>query len=382
MELQLTDEQKLLRETTIRFITDTCPLDQVRRLCEGQAELDPGYHSTAAELGWFSMLVPEDRGGANLSGEGLRDLAIVAEERGRWLQQGPFVGTNILAHALGAAPSRDNDDILDRLLNGEASAAWVMGASSWSAGPGIDATRDGNEYRLAGQVRMVQEAAGADYLLVSARESAATGQFLLAADHGGVTVAPVRSLDITQRFATVTLDDAVVAQSAMLGNAVNAEDALARQLAIALVLIVAETVGAADALFSLTTEYTKQRTAFGRPIGSFQALKHQLADLSLALESSKAIAVEATRGVQSGSADGRMLASIAKVWTSEMATEVAQGCLQLFGGIGYTWEHDLHLYLRRLTINNLLYGSPRWHRSRIWSAQPSLHAAELVGGRQ
>ena len=380
MELRLTDDQKLLRETTERFITDACPLEKVRRVAEGRDELDSAYRSTAAELGWFSLLVPEERGGGNVSGAGLRDVAIVAEERGRRLQPGPFVGMNVLAHALAEVEgSPEADDVLAHLLSGDIDAAWVMGVHSWSPGPGVTATAEGAGYRLAGEVRMVQDAPMADWLLISARERSGTSQFLISRNHNGVAVDPVRSLDITQSFATVTLDNVVVPPSALLGTPGGAADALARQFEIALILVVAETVGAADALFSLTTEYAKQRTAFGRPIGSFQALKHQLADLSLSLEAAKAIAVEATRSAQAGAGDRETLASIAKAWTGDVAVDIAQGCLQVFGGIGYTWEHDLHLYLRRLTINSLMYGQSRWHRRRIWSSQPPA-AAELVGG--
>jgi alkylation response protein AidB-like acyl-CoA dehydrogenase len=368
MELQLTDDQKLLRETTERFIVDTCPLEQVRRVAEGESELDPDYQATAAELGWFAMLVPEERGGGNVSGEGLRDLAIVAEERGRRLQPGPFVGTNVLAATL--ADSGSFEGVLDDLLTGKVGGTWAMGAGAWSPGPGVEVTAEGAGYRLAGEAHMVHDGPAADWVLISARDGAGASQFLVRADHDGIVIDPVRSLDISQTFATVRLDNVALDPEALVGARGDAAVQLARQLDTAVVLVVADIVGAADALFSLTLEYAKERTAFGRPIGSFQALKHQLADLSLSLEAAKAIAVEATRSVQARDGDAGILASIAKAWTGDVAVDIAQGCLQVFGGIGYTWEHDLHLYLRRLTINSQLYGQPRWHRRRIWAAQP------------
>jgi alkylation response protein AidB-like acyl-CoA dehydrogenase len=286
---------------------------------------------------------------------------------------------NVLAYALGAAEcSPDGERVLSELLAGSTGAAWVMGAESWSPGPGIVAKPADGGYRLAGEVRMVPDAPLADWLLVTAHDGPELSQFLVRSDHDGVGVAPVRSLDITQRFATVTFENAEVRESALVGPRAAAA-AVARQFEIAVILAVAETVGAADALFALTTEYAKQRTAFGRPIGSFQALKHQLADLGLALEAAKAIAVEATRSAQLPTQDSGTLASIAKAWAGDAAVDIAQGCLQVFGGIGYTWEHDLHLYLRRLTLNSLLYGQPRWHRRRIWSSQPGEKIAVGVG---
>ena len=379
MELQLTDDQKLLRETTERFIADVCPLAEVRRLAEAGAQPQPAYRAAAGELGWFSMLVSEDRGGGNVSGEGLRDAAVVAELRGRSLQPGPFVGMNVLAQMLGeGAQSPEQEEVLAGVVSGNIGAAWVMGADSCSPGPGVTAMADADGYRLTGSVGMVQDAPVADWLLISARDRLGTSHFLLSSKTPGLAVTPVQSLDITQAFATVTLEDVPVQRSAVIRAGAEPVDTRASQLDTALVLIVAETVGAADALFSLTVDYAKQRTAFGRPIGSFQALKHQLADLSLSLEAAKAIAIEAARSVQARAADAATLASIAKAWTSEAAVDIAQGCLQVFGGIGYTWEHDLHLYLRRLTMNSALYGQPQWHRRRIWSLQPATDAAAIA----
>ena len=318
------------------------------------------------------MLVPPERGGGSVSGDGLRDLAIVAEERGHALQPGPFIGTNVVAQTLAAHdPSGRAGAVLEALLAGEASAAWVMGCGSWSPGTGITATPDGDGYRLKGRIEMVPDALGARWLLVTSQERGRRIQFLLDADGDEMSVTPEESLDITQRFGTVTFDGAAVPASAMVRQARQTADDAEHQLQTALVLVTAEMVGAADALLALAVGYAKDRTAFGRPIGSFQALKHQLADLALSLEAAKAIAVEAARGVQAQSADCASLASIAKAWTSEMAVDVAQGCLQVFGGIGYTWEHDLHLYLRRLTVNSLLYGGARCHRRRIWALQPA-----------
>jgi alkylation response protein AidB-like acyl-CoA dehydrogenase len=205
----------------------------------------------------------------------------------------------------------------------------------------------------------------ADWFLVAARGPAGQHQFLVPSSAAGVSVTSRRSHDITQRFASVDFEEVELDHDAVVGDPAGTADDLECQLQLALVLSVAETVGAIGALFDMTSRYAIDRIAFGRPIGSFQAVKHQLADMSLSVEAGVSIAAAATRAVQAGQADGGEIASMAKAWVGDTGIDVAQGCFQVFGGIGYTWEHDLHLFLRRITMNSLLYGQPDWHRERI-----------------
>ena len=204
----------------------------------------------------------------------------------------------------------------------------------------------------------------ADWFLVTADTREGRSQFLVGADTPGVTVRPLAGHDITQRFASVTFDHVPLSPLSRVGSG-DAHDQVERQLQLACVLTTAETVGALDALFEMTCAYALDRTAFGRPIGSFQAVKHQLADMSLALECGKAIAAEAVRGVQELRENAGEIASMGKAWVGDTGIDISQGCFQVFGGIAYTWEHDLHLYLRRVAMNSLLFGQPDWHRERI-----------------
>jgi alkylation response protein AidB-like acyl-CoA dehydrogenase len=181
----------------------------------------------------------------------------------------------------------------------------------------------------------------------------------------GLTVTPLQGLDVTQRYGAVSFDEVLVPPESALGGPGGAEREVDLQLMLACVLSTAETVGAMDALFELTRRYAIDRTAFGRPIGSFQAVKHQLADLSLALEGCKAIAATAVRAVQDNREEAGEIVSMAKSWVAEAGIDLAQGCAQVFAGIGFTWEHDLHLFLRRITMNAVLFGQPGWHRERI-----------------
>ena len=368
MELSLTDDQELLRETGAKFMEATCPLETVRQLVDEGTGLPPNYLREAAELGWFSLLVPEDLGGGSISGDGLRDAAILAEERGRHLQPGPFVPMNVAASTLATAGSADQQaDVLPLIMGGEAIAAWAVtdADGAWGPGASISAEPSGSGYVLSGKSAVVQDAAMAEWLLVVARAPEGLSQFLVPATRPGVKVTPLESHDITQRFASVELRQVEVGADALVGSAGSAEAKLERQLQVALVLQVAETVGTLDGLFELTRQYAIDRTAFGRPIGSFQAVKHQLADMSLSVEAAKAVSAAATRAVQADQDDAGEIASMAKAWLGDIGIEVAQGCFQVFAGIGYTWEHDLHLFLRRITMNSLLYGQAEWHRERI-----------------
>jgi alkylation response protein AidB-like acyl-CoA dehydrogenase len=180
-----------------------------------------------------------------------------------------------------------------------------------------------------------------------------------------VRVERLDGLDLTRRLCRVHFDGAQFDADAVVGTPEGADASFERQFQIALVLAVSESLGAVAHDFSMALDYSKLRTAFGRPIGSFQAVKHQLADASMQLEASMAIAYEAVRAVQDGTADAAELASVAKAFVGDAAVDIAHTCFQVFGGIGYTWEHDQHLYLRRLTADAALYGQPAWHRERI-----------------
>ena len=368
MELDLSSDQELLRDSAVRFIDSTCPLRTVRELIGSETGLPGDYLRAAGELGWFAMLVPEEHGGGSVSGEGVCDLAIIAEERGRALQPGPFVCMNVVAAALVAAGSPEQQaGILPSVRDGEAVATWVLGDAIEGVGCGssVTATSRGDGFVVSGQAHPVVAGATADWFLVTAKGAEDMTQFIVPATTPGVAVTPLEGLDITQRYASVAFDDMIVPAASVLGKPGSGQADVEHQLQLACVLSTSETVGATDALFEMTRQYAIDRTAFGRPIGSFQAVKHQLADLSLSLEAGKAITTAAVRAVQEHREDAGEIASMAKSWVSDAGVDIAQGCAQVFAGIGFTWEHDLHLFLRRITMNGLLFGQSDWHRERL-----------------
>lgn len=359
MELELSGDQAFFQQTTRKFLTAECPLATVRSLEDDPAGFTPEYWKQGAALGWTSMLVQETDGGGSLSEHGLLDLVLVAEEMGRLVSPGPLVPVNVVASALARAGSADQKAaVLPGLITGESVAAWCGPAP-------VDATADGDGFVLSGVVAPVEAGAQAAHLLVAARTDGGLTQVLVPSDAPGVTVTPMDGLDLVRRFAEVRFDNVTLPAPSVVGAVGAAAEEVEHQLQIAVVLQCAESVGAMDRMFEVTLEYLGDRYSFGRPLSSYQALKHRIADDKLALEACHAIATGAAEAVATGAADADELVSAAKAWIGPHATEVLQDCVQLHGGIGVTWEHDLHLYLRRATVNRLTYGTPQEHAERV-----------------
>lgn len=363
MDLQLTEEQEAFADTTRRFLAAECTTDAVRALEANPDGFDRSVWRRGAELGWTSLLVDERDGGGKLSDHGLLDLVLVAEEMGRVVAPGPLVPVNVVCDAIGRAGTDDQRSaVLPGLLDGSAIAAWCGPEQVTAA-----TVPDGIE--LCGTSAPVQAAAQADHLLVTVCLDGAARdcptQLLVPADTAGVTVTPLDGLDLVRRFAEVRFDGAVLDARSVLGEAAGAAGAVERQRNLACVLQCAETVGAIDHVLAMTIEYLGDRYSFGRPLSSYQALKHRIADDKMWLESCHAVATAAARWLAAERADAAEMVSAAVAWIGPHATELIQDCVQLHGGIGVTWEHDLHLYLRRVTVNRAACGTPEEHRERI-----------------
>lgn len=363
MELVLQGDQELLLDTTRRFLRAESPLTTVRALFDDEVGFDRGYWRRGAELGWTAMLVPEALGGGSITENGLLDLALVAEEFGRTVAPGPLLPVNVVAAAIARAGTDDQRAaLLPGLVAGETVASWAFaeGDGAWTAdGVALSAAPDGGGWLLDGRKTFVQDAGVADTFLVTARAAGGLTQLLVPRDTPGLTVEPLVSLDMVRRFGNVSFSGVRVPSSAVLGVAGEAADDVEQQLRMALVLQNAETVGAAALLFETALEYCNDRVSFGRPIGSYQAIKHRLAEMKLALESCLGTATASARAVQAGAADAGQLVRVSATYIGEQCPALAQQAVQLHGGIGVTWESDLHLYLRRIAQNAALYGTPR-----------------------
>ena len=369
MDLELAPDQELLRDTTRKFLQATVPLIEVRALAENPAGFDRGWWQKGAELGWTSLLVDEQRGGGSISGEGLRDLALVAEEMGAMVSPGPLITTNVVAQTLSCDASDEvAQQVLPGLLSGESVAAWCVaepGREVTPDGMTLHARRDGDEFVLDGVKCPVEAGGEADWLLVTATGSDGLSQFLVPSSAPGLRITPLRGLDLVRRHAEIRFEDVRVRASAVVGVLGCASLSFERQIQTVLLLQCAEIVGATDRVFDFTVQYAFDRSSFGRALASYQALKHRFADMKLWIESAQAITVDATRAVQAGAPDAAEVIRIAKAYVAERCPELIQDCIQMHGGIGVTWDHDLHLYLRRVVVHRQTYGDPMQQRDQV-----------------
>jgi alkylation response protein AidB-like acyl-CoA dehydrogenase len=294
------------------------------------------------------------------------DLALVAYEFGRHAAPGPLVATNVVASALSTHDA--HADVVASLLSGEGIATWCFPEPGQAPGgwrPAVEVDRDGATLVVRGEARPVESAVQAGQFLVTARDGNRTTQVLVPASADGVSVAPMQTVDLTRRFGAVTFHDVRLSTEALVGEAGEARSDVEHQLRQALALLNAEAVGAMQAAFDMTVEWAFDRYSFGRPLASYQALKHRYADMLTWLEASHAISDAALLATQEDAADADELTSAAKAFIGEYGAELVQDCVQMHGGIGITFEHDLHLFLRRFTINRSLVGTPADHRQRV-----------------
>jgi alkylation response protein AidB-like acyl-CoA dehydrogenase len=313
------------------------------------------------------MLVPTEYEGGSVTGQPLVDLVVLAEELGRELNPGPFLPCNVVADAINRfGTDVQAKDHLPRIARGEATCAWCLSGdgSPEQSAVEVRATRADGGWRLNGVARYVHAAGDATLLLVTAKdaEGDAVVNLLVPRPTAGLSERAIAGLDLTRRFAEVRFDDVSAPAAAELGGGWAVMD---RCLALATVLQAAESVGAADIVFTSTVEYVKKRVQFGRTIGSFQAIKHRLADLLLGLEGMRAAAHYAALALADDLPDAAEAVATAGAYVNDTFAHICGEALQLHGGIGFTWEHDVHLFVRRAKVNQVLYGDGAWHRERL-----------------
>ncbi|RAY16623.1 acyl-CoA dehydrogenase [Actinomadura craniellae] len=360
MELAVTEEQAELRTALRRFFTDTSPSAEVRRRMATAEGYDPAFWARlSGELGLPGLAVPEEYGGA---GYGMREQAVALEEMGRALVCAPYLSSAVLAAgalaACGDEPARR--ELLPGIAAGTTLATLAAGeedgrvtAAPAQAGWALDGTRT---HVLDGHV--------ADLLLVVARTPDGPALFVVDGTAPGLDRTALTTLDQTRRLAR--LDFASVPARPVADSAA----AVARALDLAAVALAAEQVGGAQRVLEMSVEYAKVRHQFGRPIGSFQAIKHKCADMLLAVESARSAVLYAATVADTDPAALPAAAALAQAYCSEAYLTAAAENIQIHGGIGFTWEHDAHLHFKRAKSAELLFGSPAHHRRNF---------ADLVG---
>jgi alkylation response protein AidB-like acyl-CoA dehydrogenase len=378
---ELTSDQDMIRDTTARFLSDRAPLAKLRKLRDDPVGFDPDYWTSGAELGWTMLLVSEEDGGGSVSGNGAVDLSLIAYEFGKHAAPGPLVDCNVVASALSGQQGDLQRAVLQDLLSGAGIASACLGAAPWmqepwmkDGGASVTIRRDGDDVLIDGSVLPVESAMQASHLLVTGMSGAGINgggitQVLVPANAPGVTIKPLKAIDVTRRFARVDFVGVRAPASALIGAYGGAEAQVGRQVQIAAVILTAEAVGAMDAAFDMTIDWAFNRYSFGRALASYQALKHRFADMKSWLEASHAISDAAANAVGNQSSSAAELASSAKSYIGVQGVELAQDCVQMHGGIGVTYEHDLHFFLRRITLDSLLYGTPAQHRRMIAAMQ-------------
>lgn len=370
-------ERLLFASTTQSFLEKEASLSRLRELHDAGTAFERGWWRRAAELGWTSLLVPEELGGGSVSGDGVADLALVAELAGTTVAPGPLHPVSTVLAGLVAAPENHTDTI-ESLVSGEAVASWAAyePGKQWSPlDAAVTATRTEAGYRIDGVKDRVEAGAESDVLLVVAQCNGALRQFLVPTTGPGVRVDSQRSIDMVKSYARVQFDGAEVGTDAVVGTAEQTPALIARQSQIAQVLQCAEVVGILDTVLAFTIQWGFDRHSFGRPLGSYQALKHKYADLKIWFEACRATTKAAVAEVASRSPGADLAVSVAKSYVGEHAPGMLQDCIQLHGGIGVTWEHDLHLFLRRVTLYRSMFGTPEEHNLHVYAFTEGLESA-------
>ena len=369
MDFGFGEDQNLLRATTRRFLSEHQSLADVRRSLEEPDLFDAGHWRQGAALGWTAILIPTELGGGSITEQPLIDLVVLAEELGRVLHPGPFVPCNVVAGAVARfGTDTQAAELLPGLASGEVTAAWCLSGDGSPCPDSVEvrvvpAGDSGSGWRLDGVARYVQAAEKASQFLVLATEpDGAVSSFLVPCPSPGLSARTLCGLDVTRRFAEVRFEGVTVESAHRLTGG---PDVMEYCVALATVLQAAESVGAADALFDATVNYLKIRVQFGRTIGSFQAIKHRLADLLLQLEAMRAAAHYAALALGDGLDDAPEAVATAGACVDDTFAFICGEALQLHGGIGFTWEHDVHLFTRRAKVNQVLYGDGAWHRERL-----------------
>lgn len=370
MQLDLTDDQKTFQQAARRSIEKEIPLAKIREMVEEGADFDRGWWQAGAELGWAAMLVPEELDGGTISGDGVRDLAIIAEEFGRGVVPGPFQGVNTVIAGLVevVGEQEQHAETIAGLFSGECVASWAVyePGKEWDPlNPTTVAKVDSGRVVIDGVKDRVEHAASADLFLVTASGPEGVLQVLVPADTAGVTVTRRDGVDLTRPFGEVRFENVETPPESVVGSVATTPDVIERQFQVAVALQCAETCGVVEKAFEMSYDWAFDRYSFGRPLASYQALKHRWADQKTWLEAILATTEAAVEAVSKRAPDAAELVSVAANYVGDKSTEIIQDIVQLFGGIAITYEHDIHFYLRKATVNKHLYGTPTDHRRRI-----------------
>ena len=366
MDFAFTSDQLLLKNSARAFLDEHCTPATVRLLWEDKRGESEAMWKEMAQLGWLGLALPEAHGGSDL---GMVETAILLDELGRASYPGPYLPTVIAAMAFSAAGSdAQRTRWLPAICAGSARAALALIDGELSSGPEAITTRadkSGAGWTLSGVKPFVAWAHVADLLVVPARGPEGVTLYLVDPSSRGITQTPVTGMDLATRWVNVTLDRVPVGADAVLGKPGDGQRLLEAILRAGAVGAAAEMLGAARRCLDMAVEYAKVREQFGQPIGSFQAIRHKCAEMLLEVENSHAAVYYAAWALDAKADDAEIAASVAKAYVSDSARKVCGEAIQVHGGIGFTWEYDLHLYFKHAKALEVQYGDADYHRELI-----------------
>jgi alkylation response protein AidB-like acyl-CoA dehydrogenase len=380
MDFGFSEEQDMLRQSVRGFLEAECPMTYVRQMMEDERGFSDDQWKKMVELGWPSLIIPEQHGGAGLN---MVDMVVVLEEMGKVVMPGPFFASAILggiAIDLGGSDAQ-KQRYLPGLATGQikATLAQVEESGRWDAeGIALPAKSAGGGFSLSGTKLFVHDAHNADLLIVPVRTggSGTDGITLLIVDAKakGVSTRVLKTMDQTRKLCEVGFDNVAVGKDSVLGAAGKGWPLLDRLIDRAKVALCAEMCGGAQKVLEMSVEYAKVREQFGKPIGSFQAIQHKCANMMVQVESAKSATYYAAWAVANDVPEAHLAACMAKAYCSDAYRFVSAEGIQIHGGIGFTWEHDMHLYFKRAKGSEVTFGDATWNRELV--AQVVLDAPE------
>jgi alkylation response protein AidB-like acyl-CoA dehydrogenase len=363
MYFDLTDEQQAIRSTAHDFLASRFNSERLREIAASEDGFDESGWKEMAELGWAGLALPEEWGGQGL---GIVDLAVLFEEMGYVCAPSPLLSNTIAGLALASAGSDEQKERwLRPLAAGELRGAPALVDAGAPAEPNkfaMAAEADGDGVVLSGEKTLVMDAASADFFLVATADGR---RHVVEKGAEGVTVTPEQSIDLTRRLSTIRLDGVRVApENTLPGGTEDYWPVFQR----ACVAIAAESTGVAQRALDMSVAYAKDRQQFGRPIGAYQAVSHRCAQMLLETENSRSAVYGAAWAADAEPESLPLAASTAKAYASDAGWRVPDAAIQVHGGIGFTWEHDLHFFLKRGRANAASFGDAKWHRERVADA--------------
>ena len=355
MQFGLSESQEFLKDSARKFFAGECPAAEVRRLMETETAYDAALWSKLADQGYTGIIFPEEYGGVGL---GKIELMLLMEEAGRALLPGPFFSTVVLAGSVldAVASPAHKQQYLAPICRGEARSTVAILESNANWDPCFIELTSTNG-KLTGEKFFVSDAAIADFLLVVA----SNGLFAVDSNAHGLKITPMSGMDLTRKLYIVEFRDTPAEK-------LSSSTDFSRPFDIATAALAAELVGGMQRTLDVTIEYAKTRKQFGKPIGMFQAVQHQCADMYLETESSRSAVYYAGWALEHSSPDASTAISIAKMYASDAARTVGNRGIQIHGGMGFTWENDIHLYYRRAKASEAAFGDATFHRERIAAA--------------